>query len=115
MVDYPQVSIVVEHQICRVKIAVAEDFRFAFEFRTELDKFCDALISIYHEIMEVAEGKFAPEESVLKNAPHTAERVMADGSWKTIPLVGESKCTEEKRRSTLTGPYASADPWLSAR
>ena len=44
----------------------------------ELDRFCDALISIRQEIREVEEGQADPEDNVLKNAPHTAEVVTAD-------------------------------------
>ncbi|MCM2322886.1 MAG: aminomethyl-transferring glycine dehydrogenase [Oligoflexia bacterium] len=46
----------------------------------ELDRFCDAMISIRKEITEVEEGKADRNNNLLKNAPHTAERVMRD-SW----------------------------------
>ncbi len=42
------------------------------ETREELDRFCDALISIREEIREVENGIFTAEDNVLKNAPHTA-------------------------------------------
>lgn len=48
------------------------------EPKEELDRFCDALISIYQEIAEVQEGKADKVDNVLKNAPHTAEMVTAD-------------------------------------
>ncbi len=51
------------------------------EPKEELDRFCDALISIYHEIQEIQEGKADKIDNVLKNAPHTAEMVTAD-TWK---------------------------------
>ncbi|MGI9597012.1 MAG: aminomethyl-transferring glycine dehydrogenase [Acidimicrobiales bacterium] len=44
----------------------------------ELDRFCDAMISIRKEIDEVTTGRMAAEDSVLRNAPHTAEVVTAD-------------------------------------
>ena len=50
------------------------------ESKEELDKFCDALISIHGEIQEVIDGKADKESNVLKNAPHTAEVVISD-SW----------------------------------
>ncbi|MDW7693221.1 aminomethyl-transferring glycine dehydrogenase [Flammeovirgaceae bacterium SG7u.111] len=50
------------------------------ESKAELDRFCDALISIYGEIMEVKEGKTDTKVNVLKNAPHTAEMLLAD-NW----------------------------------
>jgi glycine dehydrogenase len=37
----------------------------------ELDRFCDAMISIRHEISAIEEKKVDPLDNVLKNAPHT--------------------------------------------
>ncbi|MBA2422710.1 MAG: aminomethyl-transferring glycine dehydrogenase [Chitinophagales bacterium] len=51
------------------------------EDKAELDRFCDALISIYHEIQEVGEGIADKTDNVLKNAPHTLHEVTSDG-WK---------------------------------
>lgn len=48
------------------------------ESKAELDRFCDALIQIRHEIEEVAQGIFPKDNNVLKNAPHTASVVCAD-------------------------------------
>ena len=48
------------------------------ESREELDRFCDAMLSIYDEIEEVARGTADARDNLLKNAPHTAEMVMAD-------------------------------------
>merc|ERR1719478_1762944 len=48
------------------------------EDRAELDRFCDALISIRKEIAEIESGKVPRDDNVLKNAPHTAAVVMAD-------------------------------------
>lgn len=48
------------------------------ESQTELDRFCEALISIREEIREVEEGKVDKEDNVLKNAPHTAAVALAD-------------------------------------
>jgi glycine dehydrogenase len=48
------------------------------ESKAELDRFCDALIAIREEIREIEAGKFDQKDNLLKNAPHTAERVMAD-------------------------------------
>ncbi|MCC6721978.1 MAG: aminomethyl-transferring glycine dehydrogenase [Bacteroidia bacterium] len=44
----------------------------------ELDRFCDAMISIRKEIDEISEGKFARENNVLKNAPHTHHVLISD-------------------------------------
>lgn len=50
------------------------------ETKAELDKFCDALLSIRAEIQEIEEGKADKENNVLKNAPHTAALALA-GDW----------------------------------
>ena len=48
------------------------------ESKDELDRFCDAMISIRAEIQAVIDGKADPADNVLKNAPHTASAVAAD-------------------------------------
>jgi glycine dehydrogenase len=44
----------------------------------ELDRFCDAMIAIHGELVAVEEGRLDKTDNPLKNAPHTAECVMAD-------------------------------------
>jgi glycine dehydrogenase len=46
----------------------------------ELDKFIDALKSIWNEIVEVREGKADREDNVLRNAPHTVKVITAN-NW----------------------------------
>jgi glycine dehydrogenase len=48
------------------------------ESKAELDRFCDAMISIHGEIEAVASGKADRQNNVLKNAPHTAQQVISD-------------------------------------
>jgi glycine dehydrogenase len=48
------------------------------ESKEELDRFCDAMITIREEIRAIEQGKADKENNVLKNAPHTAEVVMSD-------------------------------------
>ena len=48
---------------------------------TELDRFCAAMISIRQEIARVAAGDYAPPDSPLANAPHTASMLLA-ADWK---------------------------------
>jgi glycine dehydrogenase len=48
------------------------------ESRAELDRFCDAMISIRAEIQQVEMGIADAEDNPLKNAPHTAAVVTAD-------------------------------------
>jgi glycine dehydrogenase len=51
------------------------------ESKFELDRFCDAMISIRQEIRQIEEGKADRADNVLKNAPHTALAIAAD-DWK---------------------------------
>ncbi|MFN8208353.1 MAG: aminomethyl-transferring glycine dehydrogenase [Bacteroidales bacterium] len=51
------------------------------EPKAELDRFVEAMISIWKEIQAVAEGKADKTDNVLKNAPHPAEECLAD-EWK---------------------------------
>jgi len=46
----------------------------------ELDRFIDAMVSIWNEIQEIKDGKADKEDNVLHNAPHTAASVVSD-SW----------------------------------
>jgi glycine dehydrogenase len=48
------------------------------ESKRELDRFIDALNSIFDEIKDIETGESDKEDNVLKNAPHTAEVVSAD-------------------------------------
>ena len=47
----------------------------------ELDRFCDAMIAIRHEIDLVASGGYDAADNPLKNAPHTASMLITD-DWK---------------------------------
>jgi len=44
----------------------------------ELDRFIEAMVTIYNEIIEVKDGKADAENNVLRNAPHTQEVAAAD-------------------------------------
>ncbi len=48
------------------------------EPKTELDRFCDAMVSIRAEIQQIEMGLSDREDNALKNAPHTAAMVTAD-------------------------------------
>lgn len=48
------------------------------ESLVELDRFIDAMIAIREEIAKVASGEFDAKDNPLKNAPHTAEVVVAN-------------------------------------
>jgi glycine dehydrogenase len=50
------------------------------EPKSELDRFCDALIQIREEIREIESGTADRKDNVLKNAPHPVRRVVSD-AW----------------------------------
>jgi glycine dehydrogenase len=48
------------------------------ESKSEIDRYCAALISIRNEIKEIEEGKADADDNVLENAPHTLQSVITD-------------------------------------
>jgi glycine dehydrogenase len=50
------------------------------ETRSELDRFCEAMIAIREEIRAVEEGRLPRDDNPLKRAPHTIHAVTAD-TW----------------------------------
>ncbi len=48
------------------------------ESRSELDRFCDALVSIRAEIQQIEMGLMDRTDNPLKNAPHTARAVVSE-------------------------------------
>jgi glycine dehydrogenase len=58
------------------------------ESKAELDRFCEAMITIKKEIDEIAAEKFDKADNVIKNSPHTAKLLTAD-NW-------QKKYTREK-------------------
>jgi glycine dehydrogenase len=48
------------------------------ESKAELDRFCDAMIAIKQEVNAIASGDLDKLDNPLKNAPHTAETLLAD-------------------------------------
>ncbi|HLK29088.1 MAG TPA: aminomethyl-transferring glycine dehydrogenase [Puia sp.] len=51
------------------------------EDKAELDRFCDAMIGIYHEIKNIEDGKSDKIDNALKNSPHTLHVICAN-EWK---------------------------------
>jgi glycine dehydrogenase len=51
------------------------------EDKAELDRFCDALISIREEIKAIEDGTADKKDNALKNAPHT-QAVVCGNEWK---------------------------------
>ena len=50
------------------------------EPRAELDRFCEAMIEVHAEILEVESGQVDAKNNLLKNAPHTADQIAAE-AW----------------------------------
>jgi glycine dehydrogenase len=48
------------------------------ESKAELDRYCDAMIAIKQEVNAIAEGSMDKLDNPLKNAPHTAEILLAN-------------------------------------
>ena len=77
------------------------------ETKEELDRFCDALMSIREEIAQIEQGHADESNNVLKNAPHTAQMALAD-HWDypysrkqavyPLPYVSEAKFWPTVRR-----------------
>lgn len=69
------------------------------EPKHELDRFCDAMISIKHEIDNIEKGLSDKIDNPLKNAPHTASVITAN-NW-------DHPYTRQKAAFPL--PYVSAN------
>jgi glycine dehydrogenase len=50
------------------------------ESKDELDRFCEAMISIHAEMTAIETGTVDAKDNLLKNAPHTAHSTIA-GGW----------------------------------
>jgi glycine dehydrogenase len=59
------------------------------ETKAELDRFCDAMLSIRDEIRLIEEGKYPRENNPLCNAPHTVQDLVGD--WER-PYSREQGC-----------------------
>lgn len=67
------------------------------ESKEELDRFCNAMISIRAEIQAIVDGKADSENNVLKRAPHTAAVVTSD-TWDRPYSRGEAAYPVERLR-----------------
>ncbi len=67
------------------------------EDKAELDRFCDALLSIREEIQAIEEGRSDKKDNALKNAPHTQFVLTAD----------EWKHTYSRQEAAFPLPYVS--------
>ncbi len=55
------------------------------ESKYELDRFCDAMISIHAEMSAIENGSTDAKNNLLKNAPHTADMIASDNWNKPYP------------------------------
>ena len=69
------------------------------ESLAELDRYCEALISIRNEIRVIEDGDADQEDNVLRNAPHTVE------------MIGSDEWSHPYSRSEAAWPL----PWLRDR
>ncbi|XP_012257919.2 glycine dehydrogenase (decarboxylating), mitochondrial [Athalia rosae] len=69
------------------------------EDKLELDRFCDALISIRNEIRDIENGKLDPKNNPLKMSPHTQEHVISS-EWNR-PYTRE--------QAAFPAPFVTAD------
>jgi len=75
----------------------------------ELDRFIDAMIAIREEIRQVESGAWPQDNNPLKNAPHTAESLLAD-DW-TRPYGREAAAypVAALRKSKYWAPVGRVD------
>lgn len=59
------------------------------EPKAELDRFCDAMLSIRAEAQDIIDGKIDPDNNPLKHAPHTVRDLV--GEWDR-PYTREQAC-----------------------
>ena len=60
------------------------------EDKGEIDKFCEAMISIRKEIAEIEDKKQSPKSNLLKNAPHTIQNLCQE-EW-NFPYSKQKAC-----------------------
>ncbi len=70
------------------------------ESKVEIDRFCDAMISIADEIEEIRKGKVTAENNVLSNAPHTHDL-----------LIEEWDLPYSKKQAFFPLPFVRADKY----
>ena len=68
---------------------------------SELDRFCNAMLTIRDEMREIEDGKVTLQESVVKNAPHTCEMVVSD----------EWNFTYSRTKAAFPAPYLKRDKY----
>jgi glycine dehydrogenase len=75
----------------------------------ELDRFIDAMISIREEIAQVERGERDAEDNVLKNAPHTAQMLLAEEWLHAYPRQQAAYPVASLRDAKYWPPVARVD------
>ena len=73
---------------------------------TELDRFCDAMITIREEVRRIERGEWRVEDSPLRNAPHPAADVATD-AWERPYTRDEAAFPAEALRADKYWPPVS--------
>ncbi|CAM3912572.1 aminomethyl-transferring glycine dehydrogenase [Bordetella muralis] len=75
----------------------------------ELDRFVDAMISIREEIAQIERGERDRDDNVLKNAPHTAQMLLAEEWHHDYPRQQAAYPVESLRETKYWPPVARVD------
>ncbi len=75
----------------------------------ELDRFCDAMISIRDEIRQVEQGQWPRDDHPLKHAPHTAQMVSANDWGHAYPRELAAYPLPGLRRGKYWSPVGRVD------
>ena len=83
------------------------------EPKHELDRFCDAMISIHAEMQAIADGKQDRQTNLLKNAPHTARQIASD-KWDRPYSREQAAFPRRGRATTNSGRQLAASTTFTA-
>jgi glycine dehydrogenase len=79
------------------------------ESKVEIDRFCDAMIAIRHEIAEIESGRWAVEASPLRHAPHTVHDVTGEKWTRPYPRTMGCFPAEHSRTDKYWCPVGRVD------
>jgi glycine dehydrogenase len=79
------------------------------EAKYELDRFCDAMITIREELRAIERGSLDRYDNPLKNAPHTAESVTGDSWTHPYPRAQAAYPTASTREHKYWPPVGRID------
>ena len=79
------------------------------ESLAELDRFIDAMIAIREEVAQIERGERDREDNVLKNAPHTAQMLLAEEWHHDYPRQQAAYPVERLRDNKYWPPVGRVD------